>query len=255
MVYEQGDKPGDDPNKYGLKFDSEKPRWELLPKLELMKIVDIFKYFTPSGKSKDYNFDLTKFNRESLINDIFNKIMIYDCGIKTTTLGCSLLSMVAFEIFFLLKGESYTKEELERSEYPTRWDLLNVKDIEGVVNVYTMGARKYADGNWKKVSKNRYYDALVRHFITIRTSDYYDSELGCLHMHQAIWNVIALMWMEERDSIPGPIRCSAKKLKGISSIKIKPILMPDKVVTKKRVAKKKKKKKSTPVRNPKSGKD
>ena len=242
MAHEQGNKPGDDPSKYGLKFDSEKPRWELIPKLELMKIVEVFNPLLPNGKACGYDFDITKFNRENLINDIFQLIFSYGMGDKSSQLGPrhSLLTIIAFKIFFLLRNKPYSKEELERSNTGLRWDLLNMKDIECVVNVYTMGARKYADHNWKRVSANRYYDALIRHFSTVRTPDRYDSELGCLHLHQAIWNVISLMWLESR--IPDEILSAAKKLKGTSPIIVKPL--KEKTAKKKAAKKKVTKKKS-----------
>ena len=254
MAHLQGNNPGDDPTKYGLKFDSEKPRWGLLPTTQLEKVVEVFNMLLPSGESKEYGYlNLKDFDKEVLINVITNRIFSWKNGNKIfVNKRYRTLSIIAFEMFLLLRGKPYTDEELNRAKgCYNRWDLINMKDVEGVVNVYTMGAKKYADNNWQKVSPDRYYDALLRHFNTVRTSNRYDSELGCLHMHQAIWNVLSLMWIE--DQIPESIKRVAQKLKGMPPIKV---TIPKKKAVKKKVAKKKTaKKKITPVRNPKSGKD
>lgn len=243
MAHEQGNKPTDDPNKYGLKFDSGKPRWELLPVEQLMEIIRVFNILIPlNGMVKNnIKFDLTKFDREDLINNILQEILMYKVGATFNGSGQRYLAIIAFKMFFLLRAKPYTKEELTKSTSNSRWDLLDMKDVEGVVDVFTKGAAKYADNNWQKVSAKRYYDALIRHFNTVRTPERYDSELGCLHMHQAIWNVIALMWIESQ--IPESIMKASKKLRGVS-LAVKP---PRQKAAKKKVAKKKaaKKKKRT----------
>jgi len=236
MAHNQGNQPGDDPAIFGLKFDSEKPRWELLPSRQ---IIDIVKLFRPFIEVKVDSFNLKKFHRENIINDVIDNIMLFKPG-RNNKFNYNLLSTIAFKIFFLLRGKSYTEEELIRSNSPFRWDLLDMKDLEGIVNVYTAGAKKYADWNWQRVSSERYYDALIRHFSTVRTPDRYDSELGCLHLHQAIWNVISLMWLESR--IPDEILSAAKKLKGTPPIRVKPL--KEKTAKKKAAKKKVTKKKS-----------
>jgi len=225
MAHLQGNKPTDDSNKYGLKFDSEKSRWSLLPIEQVMNVVRMF-------NSDLLDIDIKKFHREDLINSIFSDISFYKK--RTSQEKAKIMRAVAFKMFFLLRNKPYTKEELERSSYPFRWDLLDIKDLEGVVNVYTMGAKKYAPNNWQKVSEERYYDALIRHFNTIRTPNRYDSELGCLHAHQVIWNALSLMWLNSQ--IPEEILKAAKKIKQAPSIMIKPV---KKKIVKKRVGKKK----------------
>lgn len=49
-----------------------------------------------------------------------------------------------------------------------RTDLLEPEWLEELSRVITLGANKYGDRNWKKVSKERYVAALLRHFIDYR---------------------------------------------------------------------------------------
>lgn len=49
-----------------------------------------------------------------------------------------------------------------------RWDLLPIVEVEQIVDVLTMGAKKYNDDNWKLVVKKnpyRYYAACLRHIV------------------------------------------------------------------------------------------
>ena len=223
MAHEQGNQPTDDPSKYGLKFDSEKPRWELLPKHELMRVVDLF--------TKTL-MDITKFNRESLINSIYTDMMTLENTHRD--FKGRLLCGVAFKLFFLLRNKPYTKEELEVNIDGLRWDLLDMKQVEKVVEVYTMGAKKYEDHNWKKVSAERYYGAFMRHFSTIRTGERYDSEFGCLHIHQAIWNILALIYLDNQ--IPDEIVKASKIIQNLPVISVE---LNTKKIIKKKASKKK----------------
>ena len=235
MAHNQGNKPTDDPNKFGLKFDSEKPNWDLLPELQVIKIIRVFNEFTPSGKSNNLGFlaiDLKNFDRERLINSIIGEAFSWHMGVKSFNVGtnyCELLTTIGFKILFLLRNKSYTDEELKRMD-SLRFDLVNMQDIQAVVDIFTMGAKKYAPNNWKLVNPSRYYGAFMRHFLKIRTKELYDSELGCLHIHQALWNIIVLMWIEDNKKSSSEIK---------RDIEIKP----------------KQKQKRTPIRNPRSGKD
>ncbi len=214
MAHKQGNKPGDDSSTLGLKFDSEKPRWELLPNEQLIEIVRIFNTLS----KKEVGFDPLVYDREDLINDMLHRILSY----KTANIISKqkFLAIIAFKMFFLLRGKPYIMEDFKKNqESEIRFDLIDMKDVEGVVNVYTMGAKKYADNNWKKVDKDRYYGALLRHFNTLRTDDRYDPELGCLHAHQVIWNLISLMWIESQ--VPEKIMNAAKKMQGLPAINIK----------------------------------
>jgi len=200
MAHEQSNRPDADPDKFGLKFDGEKPRWELVPFKQLKDIVFVMGILAQDEKSGN-RLKLQNFDKEYIINAVMDLMTGWKQGVKVVNVNDASfhsLSVASAAVFYLLRGKSYSKEELDRTNTIFRWDLFNFKDIEGVVNVYTMGAKKYADNNWQKVSADRYFGAMMRHFMTIKTVNRYDSELGCLHMHQVIWNMIALMWLDEQ---------------------------------------------------------
>jgi len=158
VAHEQGNNRDDDPNKFGLKFDAGKPRWELIPAPELCDIIEVVNFFLPTGHNEAYPLDITKFDKALITDLILDHIMEWKRGIKLIeNEGYSALAMAAFEVFFLLRDRPYTEDELNRTEGPFRWDLFNLDDIEAVVNVYSMGAKKYADNNWMKVSADRYF--------------------------------------------------------------------------------------------------
>ncbi len=179
----QGNKPGDDPQKYGLKFDGGKSRWDLVPMKELLSIIEV-----PGRLLKEGDLEcLTVFNKDCIYNKIMNLI------INNTV---ELFPMAGFYIFFLLRGKAYSLAELMADTNICRWDLFDINEIQKVVDVYSYGAALYSDNNWKLVAKERYYSALLRHFKTVRTKERFDGESGFLHLHHAIWNVLALLWME-----------------------------------------------------------
>ena len=77
-----------------------------------------------------------------------------------------------------------------------RWDLLAWDAIEAIVDVYTYGAKKYADNNWQLIDKERYFAALCRHLVAHRKGEKVDAESGRSHLAHAAWNAITLLWFE-----------------------------------------------------------
>ena len=65
--------------------------------------------------------------------------------------------------------------------------------LEAVVDVGTMGARKYARGNWQFVTNGheRYTDAMMRHLLAESHTEGYDDESGMLHAAHVAWNALA----------------------------------------------------------------
>lgn len=179
----QGNKPGDDPKKYGLKFDGGKARWDLVPMVELQSIIAVPTIYLECNE----RVKLTEFDRNDLYNVTMNII---------TDNEDVMFPIVGFNLFYLLRGKPYTVEELGADNNELRWDLFDINEIQKVAEVYGYGAALYAPENWKNVNRERYYSALLRHFKTIRTKERFDGESGFLHLHHAIWNVIALMWLD-----------------------------------------------------------
>lgn len=79
-----------------------------------------------------------------------------------------------------------------------RWDLVP-GEIEQVVDVYTFGARKYADRNWEAgMSWGRVFGSLLRHAWAFWRRETYDRESGLHHMAHCAWNAIALLTYSSR---------------------------------------------------------
>lgn len=75
-----------------------------------------------------------------------------------------------------------------------RWDLLPFDALAEVVKVYTFGASKYSDDNWRKgMSWRICIGATFRHFTSWILGETNDKESGCNHLAHAIWNLLALL--------------------------------------------------------------
>ena len=80
-----------------------------------------------------------------------------------------------------------------------RMELIPPEAIEALAKVITYGANKYSDDNWKKVSKDRYIGALMRHLNAYRKGELYDDESGLTHMAHILTNAAFLVYKEEND--------------------------------------------------------
>lgn len=80
-----------------------------------------------------------------------------------------------------------------------RWDLLPLKEIADLVDVYTAGAKKYAPNNWQKLADgyNRYKAAMFRHLLAYEKGERIDPDTKCMHLAQVAWNAIAMLWMDK----------------------------------------------------------
>lgn len=76
-----------------------------------------------------------------------------------------------------------------------RMDLIPWPELEEIAKVYTAGARKYGENNWKKLPDgyNRYKGAMLRHLVEVEKGNVYDEETGCMHAAQCAWNAIAML--------------------------------------------------------------
>lgn len=64
-----------------------------------------------------------------------------------------------------------------------RMDLLDAQAIEGLAQVLTFGATKYAAHNWRQgISNSRIIAALLRHTFAILRGEYTDPESGLPHI-------------------------------------------------------------------------
>ncbi len=88
-------------------------------------------------------------------------------------------------------GEKGTKDE--------RFDLLPVEALAKLARHYGIGARKYADHNWRKGYEwSKPYAALQRHATQFWGGEDIDEETGSPHMAAVAFHALALLvFMEE----------------------------------------------------------
>lgn len=88
----------------------------------------------------------------------------------------------------------------DRADGKLRWDLLPLAEIENIVEVYTKGAKKYADNSWQDIPNgfNRYFGALHRHLVAYVKGERYDKE-GFMHLAAVCWNAIALLYYDKHN--------------------------------------------------------
>lgn len=81
-----------------------------------------------------------------------------------------------------------------------RWDLLPLEEIEDIVKVYTAGAKKYGDDDWKNLDNGyqRYKAAMLRHLVEYEKGNKTDTDTGCHHLAQVAWNAIALLYYDKQ---------------------------------------------------------
>ena len=79
----------------------------------------------------------------------------------------------------------------------TEWSLLPFEELEDVVKVLMLGAKKYSVDNWKNCTDTkRYKDALMRHVVSYIKGDIIDEESGLNHLAHAVCNCLFLMWFD-----------------------------------------------------------
>ena len=79
-----------------------------------------------------------------------------------------------------------------------RFDLLPVRPLEKVVEVYTIGCRKYNDRNWEKGLKwGRVFAAMMRHAWRWWRGEKRDPIDGQHPLASVVWCALALMEYEE----------------------------------------------------------
>lgn len=89
----------------------------------------------------------------------------------------------------------------DRADGKLRWDLLPLAEIEDIVRVYTEGAKKYAENSWQDIPDgfNRYLGATMRHLVAYTKGERFDSDTGCMHLAQVVWNAIAMLYYDKHN--------------------------------------------------------
>lgn len=79
-----------------------------------------------------------------------------------------------------------------------RFDLLPVRPLEKVAEVYTIGASKYDDNNWRKgIQWSRIFAAMLRHAYKWWRGEVNDPVDGQHHLSSVVWCALTLMEFEE----------------------------------------------------------
>ena len=79
-----------------------------------------------------------------------------------------------------------------------RFDLLPVKPLEQVADIYTYGSVKYTDNNWRGgIQWGRVFGAIMRHLWAFWRGEDLDGESGKPHLaHAAFGGLTLLEYME-----------------------------------------------------------
>lgn len=79
-----------------------------------------------------------------------------------------------------------------------RYDLLPVKPLAAITEVFTFGATKYSERNWEKGMKfGRMYAAMQRHLQAFWGGQDLDEETALPHLAHAAFYMLALMELIE----------------------------------------------------------
>jgi len=80
------------------------------------------------------------------------------------------------------------KKAVKNDDNKTRMDLLPSKALDGIAKIFTFGAKKYNDYNYKNgegLDWSRPYAALMRHMIAWNDGEDLDQESGKSHLYHA----------------------------------------------------------------------
>lgn len=75
-----------------------------------------------------------------------------------------------------------------------RYDLIPVRPLADLAEVYTVGCKTYGDRNWEQGIKwSRILAAMMRHLEAFRAGELKDKESGCYHLASVAWGAFALL--------------------------------------------------------------
>lgn len=84
-------------------------------------------------------------------------------------------------------------QEAKKDKDKLRMELIPPSAYESLAKVLTFGAKKYAPDSWKKVERDRYIGALLRHFVLyLKDPNGRDEEGGLLHSEHLLCNAMFL---------------------------------------------------------------
>lgn len=110
-----------------------------------------------------------------------------------------LKKIINEEIIQILLGEILKMEKIEfykEKDKKLRWDLLPWNSIEKIVEIMTKGAEKYGVDNWKMINSNVFEAAMIRHFVSYKKGERFDSQWNLTHLAHLACNAVFLLWKE-----------------------------------------------------------
>jgi hypothetical protein len=89
-----------------------------------------------------------------------------------------------------------------------RYSLIPTRATQGMAEVLTFGAKKYAPNSWQTVpnGKARYLDALIRHLEAYRAGEVYDKESGIMHLAHLLTNTAFLIHLDDTALVQDPLQ-------------------------------------------------
>lgn len=95
---------------------------------------------------------------------------------------------------FLTDNFDMSKGGIKLDEGKLRYDLFPPHALATLVQVYTMGAKKYDDFNWARGMRwGRVFAAAMRHAWAWARGEDLDPESGLPHLAHAAWSLITLL--------------------------------------------------------------
>ncbi len=103
-----------------------------------------------------------------------------------------------------------TKDSGQREQYSTgmvrdtrsgkgRFDLIPAEALKRLAGVYERGSVKYGDNNWRKGAPySRFIDSALRHINSYLLNEQSQVEQDEDHLSQAVFNLFALIYLEEK---------------------------------------------------------
>lgn len=102
------------------------------------------------------------------------------------------VDMRGIQVFEVKKPEQ-PKQAMRFDANKLRLDLIPPEFLIELARVYTMGALKYDDDNWRKgMPWRKVYRPIWSHFIKWLSGHTIDSETGCHHLAMVAWNCATL---------------------------------------------------------------
>ncbi len=116
-----------------------------------------------------------------------------------------------------LKNMNDSEKGIKYDNNKLRYDLLPSYPLEQLVKVYTYGAQRYTDNNWRKGLKwSRVFAAIMRHLWSWWKDEDNDPESNISHLAHAAWGCFTLLeYTQNKKRFDDRYKLNNKKSKGI----------------------------------------